>query len=273
MKANNIQGGGLICTMQDQIIVSNLVNGIGMHWVESNKIFRDIMPWFMIDYKNEIYYSDASRNNSLYKLSLVDEVPKLLVSNPVYLLQQYEDDLFYINEDDRKIYKYSLQEKSKSKVVDDEVKVFIVGEDGIWYSNTKGIFHCDLQGRQNEKIEKCQSMRFALGEEHLFFIDTTDYQVNFIELNTGKCDSIKGAMASSINVYKDLVFYNNVRDKSNIYRYSMDNKFEIKFISEAADCIHIIDEMIYYLNRDSKAWMQVPLYGGKSTILMRMGRE
>ena len=74
---------------------------------------------------------------------------------------------------------------------------------------------------------------------------------------------IEGSKATSINVYEDCIFYNHANDKSHIYRYSVDNEFNIKFIPERADHIHIIEDTIYYLNQDSKLWMHVPVHGGK----------
>lgn len=271
MEENNIQSGGLICRLNEKLIIADVAKGIGMHWIqEDHQVLSQIMPWFLnVDEEDNLYYSDALKACHLCKMSKGDQAQGILVSEPIYLLKKYGDTLYYINEKNRHLYSYSLSERAVKKIISEEISVFTVGEDTIWYTSNKGILSTDLRGENREKIGKNIAMRLVYDNDKLVFIDKNqEYAVSYIDIKTGTLQTIEGSMSSSINVYDDLIFYNNIKDKSHIYRYSTDSEFNIKFIPERSDYIHIIGEAIYYFNQDNRVWMKVPIQGGKPVMLM-----
>ena len=270
---NNIQNGGLICELEEQLLVTSLSDGIGLTLVqeEKKKYIHQILPWFMnqdLD-KLKIYYSDGLKNNYLYKMDLSTYQDTLLVSEPTYLLQKVGQQLYYINEENKNLYSYHIQERRIRRIIEDTVQHFIIQDETLWYTNEKGIFAMELRTEHSEKINGSLAIRLVCEGQSLFYIDKKkDYAVCYMNTKKGQVEVIEGSMASSINAYGDVIFYNNVKDKSHIYRFSLENEFNLKFIPERAQYIHILNNKICYLNQDQKKWMVVPLQGGKPKCLL-----
>ncbi len=262
---NNIQNGGLVCKLYDAIILANMNSGIGMHW-DQERYLAGVMPWFLNVDGETLYYSDGAKGN--YICQMTDEREITLVEVPAYLVQQYKQYLYYINEEDSQLYRYSLYERQIQSVVKDTIETFILAEEHIWYTNEKGIFQQPLEGGMPQRICKNSALRLGYSNGKVFFIDKASYTINYIVIQTGEVITISEAVASSMNIYGDCIFYNNMNDKSHLYRYSLESEFNIKFIPERANYIHIIDETMYYFNEDQKIWMQVSVQGGKPIQVM-----
>lgn len=270
---SNIQNGGLICKMNGDIILGEVTKASGMCILKpANELSENkIMPWFINsdEVENRIYYSDALKENYLCKMELSNRVEQTILTEPVYLLKRYGEQLYYINEKNRYLYSYHLQDRSISQLVSEEVSTFTINEDELWYSSSKGVMHATLGGQLKDRVSKHEAIRLVGTKEVLFFIDKEeDYKVSYIDLKTGEIQTIEGSKATSLNIYGDCVFYNHIKDKSHIYRYSIANEFNIKFIPERADYIHLIEDTMYYLNQDKKLWMKVSVQGGKPIALI-----
>ena len=273
MQNNNIQNGGLICDVNETLIVGKVLEKRGMHWIEPEGSFvqNEVMPWFICsDEKGEtIYYSDALKGNCLCKMLMHAPIGQVILEEPVYLLQSYEDHLYYLSEKNRGLYSYSLQEKQARKLIDEEITTFTVGKDAIWYGSSKGIVTCNLKGRESEKLCKNEACRIVINETQLAFVDkSNNYSVAYVKQENGEVATIPGSMATSANLYGDYVFYNHAKDKGHIHRYSMENEFDLKFIPEKADYIHIIGDYMFYLNKEQRQWMKVSVQGGKPKVLI-----
>lgn len=268
MKANNIQNGGLVCKANDKLILAGQVCGAGMYWVKNGitQESKEVAPWFMNVDEDEtfVYYSDACKERHLCKMSVRDRLEVTLLSEPVCLLQRYEDELFYINEKDRKLYSYAIEERGVRKVINEEVTNFIIAEGSICYSNEKGIYVTELSGAQGEKVSKQKATRLIYDENTLIFTNQgSQYEVYFINLQSGEERNIAGSMSSSMVAVEGQIFYSDAKESSHIYRYSIESDLQFKIVPERADYLHLIEDTLYYFNRDKQIWMQVPVQGGK----------
>lgn len=268
MKANNIQNGGLICQVDDKLVIGNRVKGTGMYWLQGGRCqeLKDIMPWFMNEDEACIYYSDELKDRYLCRMSISDRVDVTLVKEPVYLLQRHKNDLFYINEKNRQLYCYSIGDRAVRSIIEQEISDFVITQEGICYSNERGIFKTSFDGRENEKISKHQAIRLNCDENYLVFADKEqEYILSYINLQSGDVKAIEGSMTSSILVTDGQIFYSNAKENSHIYRYSIESDLQFKIVPERADYLHLIDNNLYYLSKDKERWMKAPIQGGKAT--------
>lgn len=268
MKTNNIQNGGLICQIDDKVVIGNKVKGTGMYWLQDNKYqeLKEIMPWFMNADEAYIYYSDEMKDRYLCRMAIGDRVEVTLIKEPVYLLQRHKNDFFYINEKNRQLYCYGIEDRAVHSIIDQEISNFVITQEGICYSNERGIFMTSFNGRENEKISKHQAIRLICDENYLVFADKEqEYILSYINLQSGDIKTIEGSMTSSILARDGQIFYSNAKENSHIYRYSIESDLQFKVVPERADYLHLIDNNLYYLSKDKKIWMKVPVQGGKAT--------
>ena len=257
---NNIQNGGLVNKVQGNIIhnkLSQLSNIVGI----------DTIPWF-INYDsntNYIYYSNVSKDNYLCRIDLESKEEIILEREPVYLLVNISDELYYINEKDRNLYSYDIGTKKINKLIDEPINTFYIDGETILYSNAKGITRLNNKNGSREVFSKQVAIAICKQDDLICFIDQKDYSINY--LYEGEFKRIEDSKTMNLNIYKDCIFYSNANDKSHIYRYSVDSEFNIKFIPERAQYIHIIEETMYYFNQDTKEWKYVSIFGGKPQVL------
>lgn len=267
MKANTIQNGGLICQIDDELVIGNKVNDAGMYWLQGNshQELKDIMPWFMNQDETFIYYSDELKDRSLCRMTISDGTDVVLVKEPVYLLQRYKNELFYINEKNKQIYSYNIDDRIVHNMIAQEVFDFVITQDGIYYSNERGIFIASFDGKENDKMSSHQAIRLNVDENYIVFADKEkDYVLSYMDLKTGDVKTVEGSMTSSILAVEGQIFYSNARENSHIYRYSIENDLQFKVVPERADYLHLIDNNLYYLSVDRKIWMKAPIQGGKA---------
>ncbi len=257
---NNIQNGGLVSVIQDDIIYSKLSEQSIIAGVNT-------IPWF-INYdvdRDYIYYSNVLKNNYLCQINMVSREETVLLKEAVYLLVHNNGNLYYINEKNNNLYSYNIGSKKVIKLIDEPINTFYVEDETIWYSNTKGIMKMNINDGHQELFSKQKAVYICKTDDLICFINQKDYSISY--LIDGEIKQIEDSKASNINIYKDCIFYSNVNDKSHIYRYSIDSEFNIKFIPERAQYLHIIEDVMYYFNEDTKEWKYVSIFGGKPQVL------
>ena len=257
---NNIQNGGLVSSIQGDIIHCNLSGEMSIAGINT-------IPWF-INYditRNYIYYSNSLKDNYLCKIDLTSKEETVLLKEGVYLLVYSDSKLYYINEANKNLYSYDIGSKSATRLIDEPINTFYIDGETILYSNEKGISKMNIEGGSRETLSKQVAVAISKQDDLICFIDQKDYSINY--LYEGEFKRIEDSKTMNLNIYKDCIFYSNANDKSHIYRYSVDSEFNIKFIPERAQYIHIIEETMYYFNQDTKEWKYVSIFGGKPQVL------
>lgn len=269
----NNQNGGLILKYEDQIFLTdiNTYKGITIIRNLETKRIEGVSPWFMNkDKKDEyFYYSDESKKNKLCKMKYTEKEEKIIVDDPVYLVQSHEDSLYYIDLSDGYLYRCDLFGKHQEVVIKDQVTTYTINNRKIWYSNETGIWQSNLNGAEKEKISEATGECIANTDNKVIFCNVSkDNCITIIDLKECKEYDIQGSYASHFNIYENYLFFAHKREDCALYRYDMLQKTSIKFASETADYIHIIeDKVIFYDIYKTHKWMQVAVTGGKTTLL------
>lgn len=272
MSNNNQQNGGMLYLTDAVKIISQAARGKGMQWYGDRETTQEkITPYYINAYNKEkaIYYCNAQKNAALCKMRLEDAEEQIIIKESIDLLQKQDNMLYFINKNKNQLYTYALDGKEVEKVLDDKMRCFLVMDESILYATDKALFCCDLEGREKEKIVAGNMIRLVCNDEYIVFIDKDKaYSVGYMNLANNETSYIEGSIATSINIYKDNIFYNNGNNKNHIFRYGIDSEFDLKFIPQPAEYLHIFDETLCYLNQDSKVFMQVSVQGGKPMPLV-----
>lgn len=270
---NNIQNGGLICKEASTLIVGQVAKGKGMTYLQVVGDFtqEEVMPWFMNLSQDEqyVYYSNALADNFLCQMNLETQLSEVLLKEPIYLLQLEGKTLYWIQESNHHIYSYDLLVKESKKVIDEEVMTFNLVNGDIWYATKQGIFKCDSKGIGSKKYHPQGAYKLVCNDEEVAWIDyTKEHQVAYMNQSGGEVSYIDNSKSTSIQCYRNYIFYNQAQDRGHLYRYDIKNGLDIKFVPEQVDYLHIIGDTLYYFNLDERVWKKVPVQGGKSSPIM-----
>lgn len=272
MNNNNNQNGGLLYIGETLQIVSHAAKGHGMEWYGDRKAVQEqITPYYINYYEKEqaIYYCNAQKKAALCRMKIEDAEEQIIIKEPIDLLQRKEDKLYFLNIDKKLIYCYSLKERELERVLDTNVNHFLVTKKGILFATDKGLFRCSDDGREKEKLVEGEMIRIVDSEDHIAFIDKgRDYQIGYFALSDQSVKYIEDSRSTSLNIFGEYIFYSNGKDKNHIFRYGIDSEFNLKFIPQPAEYLHVIDQTLYYLNQDHKAFMKVSVQGGKPMPLI-----
>ncbi len=269
----NNQNGGLILKHEDQIFITDISTYKGLNIIgDSNaKRIEGISPWFINrDEQDEyFYYSDESKKNKLCKIKLTEKEEKVIVDDSVYLVQAYQDSLYYLDLSDGHLYRCNPFGKHQEAIIKDQVISYTIQGEKIWYSIQTGIWQSNLDGSGKEKMLEVAGSCIAVTDSKVIFCNINKNScITILDLIEGKEYDIQGSYASHFNIYDNYLFFSNKKEQCALYRYDLLHKTSIQFASESAAYIHIIeDKVIFYDMYKTHKWMQVAVTGGKTTLL------
>ena len=213
----NIANGGMLAKWHDEII------------------FARPHEWFLNTDDDFIYYSNRNEENRLYRKREPKEEGKVLVKSPCSGLTLFGDGLYFVNENDKKVYRCSLEGRGVSRCSDRETTEFVVLDDGEVYINSAVRRLC------------------ACGEKVYFADANNDFVLTSIEVKSGEKVVYSSIKPSYINVYGDDIYYTDRMRENRIYR--LGSRFSI--CGESAECLHVIDDWLYFLS--GKKWKKLSL--------------
>ena len=271
---NNIQNGGLICKEASTLIVGQVAQGRGMTYFEmvTDITQEEVMPWFMNadEIRHEIYYSNMLDRQALYRVDLESKINEVLLKEPVTLLQKHQDRLYFRNENNHYLYSFGLQGKEVKRLIEDDVVTFNIAGERIWYATNQGIFTCSLDGIEKEKVGKERAIRIVCNNNQIAFVDADKaYQVGYMSQFGGETKYLPNSVTTHIYLEEQYLFYSKTLEDGPLYRYSIEDGLEIKFVPEPTSYLHIEGQTLYYFNLDEKQWKKAPIRGGRALPLVR----
>lgn len=259
----NILNGGLVLKVDGRLIISDMKSYRTVCDSETEGMF-----WFMNFNGTSIFYSDQKKNNALCRMDVTAKREELILDKPCYGLLLYKDWLFYINEDDHKIYRCLTNGKSEAKVTDEETGSFILEEDCIFYTTPQGIKTCNKEGNNRETVSDADASVLILIDKNLGFPDKKKlYAVTLLDLNTNKTKIVEHMASASMNTDGRYLYCTNRLNGKSIYRVDPEQGTSLRICGESAEYLHVIDnELFFCINRE---WHRLPLAGGQYEKIMR----
>ncbi len=259
----NLLNGGLILKVGEGLVVSDIKSSTTIFNSRVNGMF-----WFMNFDGNSIFYSDQKRDNSLNRIDLREQREILLLDKPCYGVVLYKDFLYYINENDRKLYRCMINGRNEARIIDEQVEGFILEQGCIFYSTPQGIRSCSETGSQRETISDIPASKLVLiGERLVFSHKGRQHVLTIMDLNTGNANIVQAVAAASINTDGTYLYCANRLNGKSIYRIDPEHYSSIRICSESADYLHIIEKELYFYANSQ--WCRMSLMGGQAEKIMR----
>lgn len=270
---NNNQNGGLVFKTEDNLYVSDVYTYKGLITVGEIKteIIKDVIAWFINQDTNGkyLYYSNANKRNKLCKMNIEEKEENSVVEDPVYLITLYDNYLYYINQEDGKLYRCDKQGRYKEVIVNDYVMSYTIADHKIWYAVESGIGCCNLEGFDKETLSKDTgtSIIYA-GDIAAFCNKNKNNCITVLDLIGSQQYDIAGSYTENINIYENHLFFSHKKEQCALYRYNLSSRDSIKFTSETSHYLHIIDKhIIFYDVYGTHEWLKIPVSGGRAIPL------
>jgi len=271
---SNVANGGLVLKVSNKLYLTDIhhFSGTTVLDLDSGEYGRvDGIWWFMnLDYPY-IYYSDQQRGNALYRYHVSSQSVEKLRDEPCYGLTQHQEWLYYIHDDDRKLYRCQLNGTCLSRLTDESVTSFVIHGDCIYYSTMMGIRMGDLEGIRSELIsDKVALYMVMLGEKVAFSAKNNGNVLNVMDLNTGSTRSFDELLPLGLNTDGKYLYCSNALNGRTLYRVDIERSTSIRINGELVDYIHIVDDHIYFWG--GKEWHRISLHGGQPVVVSAYAR-
>jgi hypothetical protein len=268
--SNNIQNGGLILDIDKKQFLCGVTDGSGTYIIDKNNgeisKIEDIM-WFSNVYNKYIFYSNQKYGNKMYRLDIETYRSEKFLDVPCYQLTIFDNDIFYINELDKKLYSYNLTNNSSNKIIDSQINSFIINAGKIIYNNQNEIALCTTSGRDREVLVNACALRLIFLNNALAFADKkNNYMLTTINIHTGQKYTYEDISTINYNSDGRYIYATNINNGSSIYRIDEDNKACFRIFGDSADYLHIIKDELYFIN--NKQWNKMVLSGGQASQLL-----
>lgn len=227
-----------------------------------HKSQTDGLFWFMNCNDSYIYYSDQKRENSLLRFNVDTENIEVLLKSPCYGLIFLDGYCYYVNEIDKKLYRFSVNEKKEEIIMDSNILCFYIEEDIIFYSTDRSIYCCTLKGEMKEEILAIPGIGLIALDEKIFFADKeNDYILTMVDINSGERKIFEEVSPVSINTDGNYIYCSNRRHSNSIYRIDFKKETSIRICGESSEYLHIIDGELYFYS--NLGWYKMNLVGGQ----------
>lgn len=259
----NLLNGGLVMKYNGKTYITDMKDFAKTYIIDKeHKEQIEGLFWFMNCDGSYIYYSDQKRENSLLRFDTSTQNTEMLCESPCYGLVFLDNHCYYINERDKKLYRYSIYKKNEELIIDNSVECFFIQENIIFYSTDRGIYYCTQKGEMKEEILDTSTTNLIVLGEKAFFADKENhYILTMIDIKTGEKEIFEEISPIGINTDGRYLYCSNRKHSGSIYRVDFENKTNIRIYGGSSDYLHIIDDELYFCNNFE--WYRMSLVGGQ----------
>jgi hypothetical protein len=238
----NLINGGLIINVNGRHLISNLKE------CSTNADEVEGMFWFMNKDGTNIYYSDQNQNNALCRLDLVNKKNEVILKKPCYGVTLHNNWLYYVNEDDEKVYRCSKDGKSETRVINEKVNFFIIEDKYIYYATPDSIKKRKLSGRSMELVYDGTTTFMLIVKDKLAFADKNNqYSLAIMNLSTKGIERFPDISVSGLNTDGRYFYCINRLKNNSIYRIDIDTSMSIRICNKNAQYLHILSDELFFL--------------------------
>lgn len=132
-------------------------------------------------YLDSVYYKQASVYGSkLYKQNLNDKTIVELTQNNIYKFNIYKNEVYFIDEEDKKLYKIDLNGGNKKLVIGDQLLDLNISNGWIYYSNAldnKKLYKVKVDGTSKTKLNDIPTTSINVVDNWIFYYK--EFSVNY----------------------------------------------------------------------------------------------
>ncbi|MEK4104058.1 DUF5050 domain-containing protein [Paenibacillus sp. FSL R10-2791] len=272
----NLQSGGLILKADESLFITDIKNYSGTYSLDRANdqavpIHYEGLFWFMNEAGNFLYYSDQLKGNVLCKLDIVKQHSEVLLDKPCYQLQRHEDWIYYIHEEDHRLYRCSTSGKRDMRLIDEHVESYLLYEGQIYYATPNGIKRSTESGEASEKIsELVTSLLIRIGNKLCFSDAENGHRLTLLDLERHTVTMVDNIVALSISTDDKYIYCANRLNDNSIYRVDPLHGGSIRISGESADYLHVLDNDLYFCS--GREWHRISLFGGEAETITFIGR-
>lgn len=263
---NNIQNGGLIFDTDEMRFICSAPDYSGTFILDKlegkmSKI-EDVM-WFANSFGRYIYYSNQKSGGRMFRFDTESGRSELYLDIACFQPIISSNDIFLINEEDKKLYRFNIYNNSRTKVVEGSVNSFLIINNKLIYSNDNEIITCSLDGSDREVMLKASPLRLVTGDDTLIFSDKGNrYILTELNISSGRKHIYDDMATISYTSNGRHIYATNIFNGSSIYRIDAESKSCFRIYGKNADYLHILGNELIFISED--AWSKMDLEGGQA---------
>ena len=168
-----------------------------------------------------IYFADASNNNSLSSINMIDGTYKKLNSHNVSNLLLTGNNLLYINKTDGKLYSYDTINKTSKIIINNVVGKYLLNGNYILYENksdSSKLYKINLDGTEDGQVTTFSVNSFATYNNYIVAINSDDnnnlYKIDPETLRATRIALING---EDLKTFKNTLYFINTEKNNHLY--------------------------------------------------------
>ena len=218
--SGNIANGGLVAKWRDTVI------------------FAQPGEWFLNTDDEFIYYSNRNDKNRLYRKRSVKDPGAPIVKEPCSFVTLFGDGLYYINEEQMKVYRCSTEGKGRALCSGESATEFSILPDGAVYVNPG-------------------AKRLCVYGKTAYYADVNNhFALTVTSLQGAEPKAYPDIVPSSINVHDGSIYYADRMRENALYRLDPAGA-RLSIFGAGAEHLHIIDHWLYFIN--GRKWRRLSL--------------
>lgn len=268
----NLANGGLISKVGNKLWLTDTVNFTGTVVLDTATGERTVLHnlmWFMNSDGRIIYFSDQRHHHTLSKLDIDTLKIERLADHPCYALTRHGEWLYYIREDDRKLYRRMINGKKGERLTEEQVLHFLIDDDQLYYATSRGIRTSTIHGNQTERIADFVALRMIKVGDRLAFADKqANYALTVYDMTSGHHDVFEEITPISLNTDGRYIYCSNQANDQSLYRLDLESGNSIRIYGEKTEYLHIFDHSLYFFSCNE--WFSMVLPGGQTTQILTL---
>ncbi len=267
-------GSGLVLAAGGKLLLTDICHYSGTFWLDpasgETKLLDGIF-WFMNPADDGIYASDQQRGHRLCRIDPRTGAVEPVSQAPCGGLIRQGDWLYYINEEDRKLYRLRMDGREESRIADEAVEAFAMDGDEIYYATGLGIRTCRADGSEREIVSDAAAAGLFLLGEKLVYADKKNRRLlTVFDLRTGSARAYDDLVPGSLCTDGRYLYCSNRMHADTIYRIDLELGSKIRFCGDSADHLHVIGGEMYFSSRFE--WHKMSLSGGQAVKVITNSR-
>ncbi|MBQ7040065.1 MAG: DUF5050 domain-containing protein [Clostridia bacterium] len=262
---NSISNSGLIAGCGGKTYITDIKRFSGTTVVDmfgnSENVIPDALMWCSVCVGQYIFFSNQKYNNSLCVFDTQAGQLKQLSGTACRNLVKYENDLYFIDESNKTLMVYNLNDGMVKQFSDSKIEVFAIYGDALYYSSATGI------GMINMKTKAEYAVLSSIGENlggwngMLIYSDFKNNGVlSVYNLSDGSFFRIEAVWAESFVTYENYIFAINRKEGNSVCRIDIAKGEIMRIYGEVAHNLHILNSDLYFTDKNDN-WCKLSVTG------------
>lgn len=225
----------------------------------------DALMWYMCEIENNIYFSNQSCDNYLYKYDMQTGFCERVAEVACKNLLRYGKYLIFIDEKSSLITAYDTETPRIFSVSATKVESLVMASGKLYYSSKNGIGVYSFADNSEKSLVNAAAENLCVYGENLLFSDfRNNGSLTMLDTKSLQRYTIGNVCADSIAVHGSFVFAANDMEGKAINRINLSKGEILRIYGDAAYSLHVSAEHLYFQTAD-KTWNRMTVSGDSLT--------